>query len=247
MKKITTVRDSPDASVTDTAAAWLSRCDAGLTAIEEAEMQAWLEADAGHAAAVAQLQATWGALDRPLKEGRAGDVLRELDRFSHRRKRRRVGAAVAGLAMLLAVGFVWRGQHPSAVPSSSATAVVLLPSRQTLPDGSVVELRDGARIAVDFSGVLRRVALRQGEAHFQVTKDRDRAFVVVAGVVEVRAVGTAFSVQLGESAVDVLVTEGRVAVDRSPVTPTTGSLASPPAPESPAFVDAGNRLVMELA
>lgn len=246
MKNSQAVREGPVSTVMDTAADWLSRCDAGLPAAEEAEMQAWLEADADHAAAVAQLQATWSALDRPLNRGSADEVLRELDRFPKQRKRRRVGAAVAGLAMLLALGFVWRAQHTSPVIPSFPTAVVLLPSRQTLPDGSVVELRDGAQIAVDFSGVLRRVALRQGEAHFQVTKNKDRAFVVVAGGVEVRAVGTAFSVQLGESAVDVLVTEGRVAVDRPPDTPTTGSLASPPVPESPAFVDAGSRLVMEL-
>ncbi|MGH7943530.1 MAG: FecR family protein [Opitutaceae bacterium] len=147
------------------------------------------------------------------------------------------------LTLLLALGFVWRGQPAP----SSATAVLLLPGRQLLPDGSVVELKDGAQIAVDFSGAFRCVALRRGEAHFQVTENKDRAFVVAANGVEVRAVGTAFSVQLGESAVAVLVTEGRVSVDKPPGNPTTSALASTPVPESPAFVDAGNRLVLELA
>lgn len=247
MKKAQAVRDGPDSSVMDTAADWLSRCDAGLTATQEAEFHTWVEADARHAAAIAQLQATWSALDRPLNRGMAGDVLRELDGFSSQRKRRRAGAAVAGLTMLLAIGFVWRAQLTRTVAPSSATAGVLLPGTRTLPDGSVVELRDDAQIAVDFNGAFRRVALHQGEAHFQVMKNKDRAFVVVASGVEVRAVGTAFSVQLGESAVAVLVTEGRVSVDKPPGAPRTGVLASTPAPESPAFVDSGNLLVVDLA
>ena len=108
--------------------------------------------------------------------------------------------------------------------------IVSAPSRQTLPDGSVVELRDGADISVDFSGPLRRVTLVRGEAHFAVAKDFTRPFVVTAAGVSVRAVGTAFAVQMSAATVEVLVTEGRVAVDPA---------ATPDAPPL-ALVEAGH-------
>jgi transmembrane sensor len=84
--------------------------------------------------------------------------------------------------------------------------------RLTLPDGSVVDLNAGAKIEVAFTTEERRVRLVSGEAHFTVAKNPARPFIVAAGSVAVRAVGTAFSVQLGDQQVDVLVTEGRVQV-----------------------------------
>jgi len=80
--------------------------------------------------------------------------------------------------------------------------------------------------------------LLAGEVHFQVTKDAARPFVVVASGVEVRAVGTAFSVDLGKHAVDVLVTEGRVAVTSPP--------AAVEAAPAVAMVDAGQGTTVSL-
>ena len=260
MKKTNAIGGGPASKVIDAAADWLSRCDAGLTPNDETQFRAWLAADARHVAAVAQLQATWGALDGPLNRGTTAVILRELERFAGQRTRRHRGAAAVGLTLLLVAGFLWRGPQPRAVAPTPSTAVVLLPNSRILPDGSVVELKNGAQIAVDFNGALRRVALRQGEAHFEVVKNNDRAFVVVANGVEVRAVGTAFSVELGQQSVAVLVTEGRVSVnsekrkrkaeDGGPSAPQTAgnALTSNLRPlSSDVLVDAGNRLVVELA
>jgi transmembrane sensor len=48
-----------------------------------------------------------------------------------------------------------------------------------------------------------------------VAKDPSRPFIVTAGGVKVRAVGTVFDVRLGSKTVEVLVTEGRVRVNPS--------------------------------
>lgn len=107
---------------------------------------------------------------------------------------------------------VWR-KTPEAAQGSSLTAKLSVPERRVLPDDSVIELKEGAQIDVDYSGGFRRVTLRQGEALFQVAKDAARPFIVEAAGVRVRAVGTAFSVQLDpERRVEVLVTAGRVQV-----------------------------------
>jgi transmembrane sensor len=60
----------------------------------------------------------------------------------------------------------------------------------------------------------REVELLRGEGLFTVAHDTSRPFDVSAADTVVRAVGTAFSVRLGDhKQVDIIVTEGRVAID----------------------------------
>jgi len=75
-------------------------------------------------------------------------------------------------------------------------------------------LNTNSRIRARMSSGRREIVLDRGEALFTVAHDRRRPFDVTAGDTVVRAVGTAFSVQLrGQKQVDVIVTEGRVAID----------------------------------
>jgi transmembrane sensor len=97
----------------------------------------------------------------------------------------------------------------------------LAPGTRMLADGTVVELNGAAEIVPDYTATERRVHLERGEAHFTVTKDSARPFIVTAAGVSVRAVGTAFNVRLAGAAVEVLVTEGQV------------RLQPPPAPTAP--------------
>lgn len=177
-------------------------------------------------------------LDWPQHAGQADAVTREIEGFVRRRRRQRMGIATACLAVVLAGGFTWR-QWSVREPGAAVSTVVSLPSTQTLPDGSRMELRSGAEVAVEFTSAStgpRRVVLRRGEAHFTVTKNPDRPFIVDTGGVAVRAVGTAFSVQQADSRVEVVVTEGRVALD-----------GPERAGEALAFVDAGSHAVMATA
>lgn len=248
--------DDDFAAIKDVAAKWKARADAGLSQPEEAELQAWLEADPRHRAALARFDSVWEKFDRPFHAGVSDQLLEALEVRAGRRRRRQVISTVTGLMVLIAAGSVWRFAHQSdaAAPtdpvaaSLSTHAVLLMPARQTLPDGSVVELKEGADIAVDFSPSLRRVVLRRGEAHFQVTKDATRTFVVAAGGVEARAVGTAFAVQLGTTAVEVLVTEGHVAVNQAAAAaPVSASSQAPAAPEPLAVLGVSDRVVVNLS
>lgn len=140
-------------------------------------------------------------------------LLQELHARARRRRRRR-GMVAGGLVAAIVMGFVTLRPLPRDAAESGAKQLqVSVPRQHVLPDGSIVDLRDDARIEVDFSGRQRRVALLRGEAHFSVEKDPTRPFIVHAEGVEVRAVGTAFAVQMAARVVEVLVTEGRVAVD----------------------------------
>ena len=131
--------------------------------------------------------------------------------------------------------WVWRrGLHRSVFPLAAAAAIVVagisfwgwLPQEaryQTavgqqqqvvLSDHTVVTLNTDSKIVVRYDGDERRVLLEQGEAHFAISSDPDRPFVVIAGAGAVRAIGTAFSVYLNTDAdvVEVTVTEGVVEV-----------------------------------
>lgn len=155
-------------------------------------------------------------LDWAQASGAVDPVLRAIE-FHSRRRKTRVGRAVGAIALLIAVGFI--AQHlarsPAVLSESSGHVVVTAPALQILPDGTRVELRDSATLSLDFQPGLRRVVLHGGAAHFAVTKDPARPFVVEARGVPVRAVGTAFTVDTSAGGLEVIVTEGRVAVTNS--------------------------------
>jgi transmembrane sensor len=189
-------------------------------------------------------------LDWARDEGEAEHVLEHLAAHLDRRRRRRTKFAATSAAALVLLGAIlwpaWRAGKASSPSLSTATVIVLRPETRALPDGSVVELQAGTEIEVDFAGPLRRVALRKGEAHFQVAKDAQRPFVVNAGGVAVRAVGTAFSVERGAKAIEVLVTEGRVAVEQpAPSAPAPSDPATRTAEPMTTF-GAGKRIIVEL-
>lgn len=171
---------------------------------------------------VAEHEAALPALAWMRRAGAEEELLAEIAQAVRRRRRRGLVFASGTLAALLVAGFIWSSewrQLGATARSASTTATLVLPERRALPDGSVVELKPGAEIAVDFGGGVRRVALRRGEAHFQVAKDAARPFVVAAAGIEARALGTAFSVQLEAKHVEVLVTEGQVQLAALPDAP----------------------------
>lgn len=228
--------------ISDVAARWLFRHGAGLTATERAEFEGWRAADPRHASAFAELEKDWSILGRPISAGRSQTVLRELGARSHRRRVRRVAWASAACLALL-VGALARMRPPSVEVSSGQVAIVA-PDKRALPDGSVAELKPGAEIAITFTDRTRGITLVRGQAHFQVAHDA-KPFVVTARGVEFRAVGTAFSVELAEESVELLVTQGRVAVEKPLV--ASGPDASAEITTSPkviATVGAGNRVVV---
>lgn len=209
------------------ASRWIVRRDAGLAPAEEAEFQRWQRADPRHADAIARKDEAWKVFERPRRSGQADLLLQRLTQRAATRRRRRLGGAAALVVLLLATAMFMRFkpamQNATAVASQGS---VITPETRTLPDASVVELRPGAELTVEFSTTHRRVVLTKGEAFFQVAKDAARPFVVSAGAVDVRAVGTAFSVQLASSKVEVLVTEGTVGIATATTTTATAGRSS---------------------
>lgn len=207
-------RPSAAEAIEATAAAWLAQRDDGLTPVEAAEFAAWRSADVRHEQAVLRLERTWTALQQ-LRDYRP-EATRHPDRDLLRQPGRSWrGLLVGGLAasLVAAAGLWWSGSGSSAdlTPAAYATTTDGY-ERVPLQDGSILELNGSTEVGVAFTSQERRVVLKRGEAHFTVAKDSARPFVVEAGGVVVRAVGTAFNVRLGASDLEVLVTHGKVEV-----------------------------------
>ena len=188
-------------------------------------------------------------VDWAIKAGVTDEVMLATRLRVRRRHQRRL-AACGLVVILLAGGFWFSVERPSVWTSKApSSAIVDMPQRRSLPDGSIVELKDDSRIYVAFSPAIRRVALLRGEAHFQVAKNKDRPFAVVIGNVEVRAVGTAFSVQRSDGSVEVLVTEGRVTLGKLTAGSRNSEGSAPQkltTPNTIATLDAGNRAVVDI-
>jgi len=243
------------AGIETMASDWVLRREAGMNAAEERELAAWRASDPRHDEAFRLLEQTSAVFHRAHRTGAATAIITKLEmRARQRRNRRRQTVVALGAVAVLALSVIfWRQRPFEAMPARSGHAEIASDLVRKLPDGSIVELNAGAEISVQYEPKVRRVRLVHGEAHFRVEKDASRPFLVQAGGVEVRAVGTAFTVQLQTQAVEVVVTEGRVAVEKTPdpvALATDSSAAAVPAPAVPpplAFVEAGNRIVVDLA
>lgn len=243
------------------AADWLVRRDRGLTPAEQDAYLQWLAANPRHGDALARQQATWHELDlladwRPEHAPEPNPALLVPPRRATQRPRRwLVPLALAAAACVALTVLLERAARPPSTPASAETTVATGYEKRLLADGSVLELNRGASVAVSYTPTARRVHLLSGEAHFTVAKNSARPFIVRAAGVETRAVGTAFHVHLGAASVEVLVTEGQVAIFE-----TAGpALAAPPLPNErdtrdrrppsgrPTFLIAHERLTVPLA
>ncbi len=206
------------------ASAWLARRDRGLTAAEQDAYMEWLAADPAHRKAVLEYEQDWEDYDRLAGihlrgHARIDPDLLSPDNFPERKRAtlvRRIAAfAALPLAALVAVAMVlfWRdAEDGSGIKLQPAVELLARIEQRTLEDGSTIEINRGSVVETFYGPAERRVHLRKGEAHFQVAKDSDRPFIVNVAGVDVRAVGTEFSVRLLEDEVDVIVTEGKVNV-----------------------------------
>jgi transmembrane sensor len=213
-------RRASAARIADEAAAWVVRCERGLGPAEQDDLSQWLAADPQHGTQLARHRRHWRRLDQLVHWQPQHSAIPNPDLLAPGlgiRCRRLLVPSLALMAAAIVLALFLRS--PDATLSSrSNPAAPLLPlaGQHMLPDGSSVELNRGAAVDLRYTDRERRVLLREGEAHFIVTKGDPRPFVVAARSIDVRAVGTAFNVRVDAGVVEVLVTEGRVRVDATP-------------------------------
>lgn len=121
-------------------------------------------------------------------------------------------SAVACLAV--AAVFIWKKQ-PSSEPFLAFENAMEEVRRVSLPDGTSVSLKHGAVLYYTERGGIRQAELR-GEAYFDVARDSLRAFLVKTSGIDIKVIGTAFSVSAipGYAKSDVILERGSVYLQR---------------------------------
>ena len=223
---------SEEASIEDAALGWLlRRQESAPSAAEQARFQAWHDADPRHRAAYDEVAAMWrdaGALEETFApQGQEPAEKRVLAPPPRRRRWPAFAAAsslLAAACLMFFLAMPWMSHLPARLLADHGTEAGEQ-RRVVLPDGSVALLNTDSAIDVAYSERRRVVTLLHGEAWFQVNKDAERPFDVVAAGGRATAVGTAFAVRHENGGATVTVTEGVVRVT-SPDTEQASAQAS---------------------
>lgn len=215
-----------------------TRSSREISQAERAEYARWLRESPLHIAEILHVARVHDALERfkhweqiqpgPISESeniveleaavdhvaKAKDTTWEITRDWRRRNRLAAFGAAAATAVVL-VAVVLSGVLAPTIATERAERREVV-----LSDGSIVQLDPETLLRVRLSSNERRVTLSRGRALFEVAKDPNRPFLVVANDSVIRAVGTVFGVEHQHGSVVVTVSEGKVAVLSAPAAPS---------------------------
>ncbi|MEZ0472921.1 FecR family protein [Luteimonas salinilitoris] len=198
------IRRPPRAAYAE-AAAWLAQLHGSNRSDDlEADFRAWLKADPEHARAFERVTDVWDA---------AGDVnihglprITPHDAFATRRPRWRPVLAALVLGAVGLGAFLLLPRAPDYATGIGEQRIV------RLSDGTRLSMNADSAVEVNYGRRERTVRLAHGEALFEVVRDPQRPFVVVAGERKVIALGTSFVVRSEPGRLDVTLLEGKVRV-----------------------------------
>ena len=213
--------NASDSDRLEVASDWLLRIqDGSLDSEELAQWLQWYDADPANRAAFEKLQATFESIHGLPRSERAALASRlkahqRPRRFSPLFSRAVWATAAALIIALITSALVWQLGGGRSVETSAFKTERAMHRDIALPDGSRVRLGAKSRLFVNFTSQTRYLVLEGGEAYFEVAKDKERPFLVQAGEVTIRAVGTEFNVRRVMDQTIVAVTEGVVEVRHS--------------------------------
>lgn len=210
--------------IMEEARAWVLKfnSDQAPTAADISQMREWASRSPAHRAALKEAEDFWceaellAQLAVPLHKKAGGGLGRWINSLvSTVTSLSQAPALAAPLVLLVSLGlgvFWWSGD--GTVGNGTYATAIGEQKSLTLKDHSVLMLDTDSQVRIDYQDTVRHIHLLQGKAHFEVAKNPQRPFEVYAREGLVRAVGTAFSVYLASSEIEVIVDEGRVDLAR---------------------------------
>ena len=164
----------------------------------------WLSEDESHRWAYQEAETLWANMDN-LKFSNVPGL--------ESARKARPGAALGPVLAVLVIGAVMTGWWQDYTAETVDVTTAIGERRGIdLVDGSHIELNAVSRLSVQVSWLRRRIELEEGEAQFTVAHEALRPFTVQAGELQVRDVGTVFTVRKRRQDVSVAVVAGEVAV-----------------------------------
>jgi len=252
----------PDAATLQReASAWIARLHADdVTADDMARFEAWRASSARHARTFEAMAGTVMEVRQAKRivdavsfgntiqaAAAPGALAGEQSAAARPAKRiaRHLGFGVAAMLLAMAAGMLLWWNDPYVGPPRTQFQTALGEHASVeLPDGSRLDLNTNSAARVEYTEGSRIIHLTRGEAFFTVAHDVRRPFWVVAGNSWIRAVGTAFNVDLRPTGVRVVVSEGTVKIAATSLgerMPSDASLAR----ESVSILSAGQQTEMQ--
>ena len=143
-------------------------------------------------------------------------VLKTKNRFLHRIGRY---AAVACIILAVGSGAYYTGVSRTADDTNKEVTMSVSNGQKAdivLADGTKVYINSDSRIVYSNSyNKKTRVVSLEGEAYFEVAKDKEKPFIVKANGINVQALGTSFNIRAhkDDKSVSVILISGKVKVD----------------------------------
>ncbi|MDB9952439.1 FecR domain-containing protein [Porticoccaceae bacterium] len=211
-------------AIEEEAVNWLIKLDSESSPSRQdlRELTEWLSRSPAHRQELKSLNAFWGnqvltELMVPLGKSSQSSLsslfigIKRRWQFSGLVIKTSVTAAIATATLAITFSLLLL---PAPIDSTNGLYVTAVGQQQSLQlaDGSTVQLNTNSQVKVEYNQGYRNIHLLQGQAYFEVAKDPEHPFRVYAGNGRVQALGTAFTLYLQDSSLNVLVTEGKVAL-----------------------------------
>ncbi len=200
---------SIDPQILGEAADWMVQLQSGSATDEDHRAIAqWQGRSAQHAQAWQRAEAILGDFDT-VPGAIAGETLKRIGRKKSLGRRQALGL------LLLAGPATWLAYRHKPWQAWTADQHTAIGEQRTLslPDGTRVLINTGSSLNIAFTEQVRRIELLQGEVMITTAKDPapyHRPFIVQTRHGNARALGTHFSVRVGEQNSRVAVLEGAV-------------------------------------
>ena len=205
----------------DEASVWIAKLDNDLSAADQEALQKWMAADQENRTVLLEMAKLW---DKMGVLSRLSDLFPRSVTQPARSPRFALAAAAAVLITVLAG--VWAVIGLDSGNASDAREAVFETASDTiyetaigeqstvhLPDGTQLVLNTNSLVEVNYTDQYRLLKLERGEIHVQVAHDKVRPLSVFAGDKIVKAVGTAFTLEIvSHQQIELVVTEGKVLV-----------------------------------
>ncbi len=209
----------------------LDRFFQGVTSEEENNiLREWIRKPESKSIFYEYYQQCWhlapNEMDTALQEEIFSEILGKMEVSSSGNKNKNVrfsaftflryAAAVACITLVVGIGGYSLGKHQLAGEPIVMSVANGQKADIVLADGTKVYINSDSRIKYDNAyNKSNRILTLEGEAYFEVAKDKKKPFIVKANGINVEALGTSFNVRAhtDDRTVSVILVEGKVQVD----------------------------------
>jgi transmembrane sensor len=213
--------------IEEEAAHWIAKIDRQLTAVEEGEFKQWITLSATHYKLFIAMAEHWDHTEvlkhfKNVNRKIQPSTQQKTPSVSNKKSYGYQPAMAASVFVICLLSIIGMFRYWSPIAERDAYAIQYSETFSTttnsfadslLPDGSRLKINAKSHVDINYSNKIRKIELHEGEIFIEVAHDANRPLVVYANDRFVKAVGTAFNVNLVNEQIiklTVTVTEGKV-------------------------------------